>query len=45
MAPYVIQVLVPDVLEVELFVSLFLPVSVSFQHTCWLTSSLWMDKT
>jgi hypothetical protein len=32
MAPYVVLVLVPDVLEVELFVSLFLPVSVSFQH-------------
>lgn len=37
MAP---QVLAPDTLEVELFVSLFLPGSVSFQHTCWLRSSL-----
>ena len=40
MASSVAQVLAPDKPEVELFVSLFRPGSVSFQHTCWLRSSL-----
>ena len=40
MASSVAQVLAPDMLEVELFVSLFHPGSVSFQHTCWSRSSL-----
>ena len=40
MASSVAQVLALDMLEVELFVSLFHPGSVSFQHICWSRSSL-----